>query len=227
MGEQSRFLELISKHKLIVAFACALLFHSVLIGVYWQFDARVSNTRFVELPLSVSIQLEDQAPEPIVEEVKQEVEKEVALEPEPTPTPTAKPQITSGLLTVKEESTQEAAEPRIKISPNSKEFRRFLRSETDDYIEKNPGTVGRFDRTFEVAPVEGYAEELSPYHSDSIPKGGNNDFAVAQDGRVTCVVRTLNMLDVTASPNFVSKDCTPKEKFELDLNKPNNGWMDR
>lgn len=216
-------MELISKHKLIVAFACALLLHSFLLGAYWQFDTSVSNTRFVEPPLSVSIQLEDQEPEPIVEEVKEEV----VLEPEPTPTPIAKPKVTSELLTVKEESTQEAAEPRIKISPNSKEFRRFLRSETDGYIEKNPRTVGRFDRTFEIAPVEDYAEELSPYHSDSIPKGGNNDFAVAQDGRVTCVVRTLNMLDVTASPNFVSKDCTPKEKFELDLNKPNNGWMDR
>lgn len=220
MEEQARFLELMSKHKLSVAFVLALLFHSVLIGPNWQFDTNISNTDFVEPPLSISIQLEAQPLEPVIEKQAEEQVK-------PEPTPSAKQRVISEILTVKEEPKQLAAQPRIKVSPNSNEFRRFLRSETDSYIEKNPGTVQGFDRTFEIAPVEDYAQELSPYHSDSIPKGGNNDFAVAQDGRVTCVVRTLNMLDVTASPNFVSKDCTPKEKFELDLNKPNNGWMDR
>lgn len=221
-------MEVISKHKLLIAFACALLFHSVLIGPNWQLDTNISNPGFVEPPLSVSIQVDEQAPEPTIEQTKEEVVKvEKEVKPEAEPTPLVEPRAISELLTTREESIQDTAQPRIKISPNSKEFRRFLRSETNSYIEKNPETVGRFDRTFEAAPLEGYAEELSPYHSGSIPKGGNNDFAVAKDGRVTCVVRTLNMLDVTASDNFVTKDCTPEKPFELDLNKPNNGWMDR
>jgi len=116
---------------------------------------------------------------------------------------------------------------KLQLSINSKEFRRFIESETERNANEAGKSIADFNQTFETAPLEGYAEELSPYHSDSIPKGGNNDFAVAKDGRVRCFVRTLNLLDGTAGANFVSKDCTPKKKFDLKLNQPNNGWSNR
>jgi len=114
----------------------------------------------------------------------------------------------------------------IQTSPQSTQFKRFLDSETDRYIKQNPGLIGEFDQTFNPLPGYESPKELAPGHPESIPRH-RTDFAQEANGKRTCLLKVPNLLNVHAGPNYVSKDCTREKEFELDLNKPNNGWTER
>lgn len=213
-----------------IAFIAASLVH---LWLFTQLELLGGNhvpniTIFREL--NVSFIQEQPKREPVKEELAPVNQKVVKPEqahkmPQAEAKVEVSPSRVSTDIIVAKPSNQDSG--KLQLSLNSKEFRRFLKSETERNSSEAAESIANFNQTFETAPTQEYAEELSPYHADSIQKGGNNDFALARDGRVTCVVRTLNMLDVTASPNYVGKDCTPEKKFELKLNQPNNGWTNR
>ena len=110
----------------------------------------------------------------------------------------------------------------IQTSLHSSSFKNFLRSETDNFTVKNPSSIERFDQTF-VEPL-GYQspEELSHLNGNPVP-ARSTTFSTEHKGKRTCYVKVMNLLDISASPSLVSKDCTPNKTFDLKLNKPNNG----
>lgn len=105
----------------------------------------------------------------------------------------------------------------IQTSPQSNSFKRWLKSETDSFIRQNPDSIANFDTTFDESKPYQAPKELAPGNPKSIPRGSTT-FVTQQKGKRTCMVKNLNLLDITAGPNFVAKDCTPEKKFTLNLN---------
>jgi hypothetical protein len=114
----------------------------------------------------------------------------------------------------------------IQTSPQSTSFKRWLSSETETHIRQNPSSVANFDMTFEKSILYQSPEELSPYNPKSTPRGSTT-FVTEHKGKRTCMVKNINLLDISAGPSFVAKDCTPENKFDLKLNRANNGWSQR
>ncbi len=223
---------LLKRQPWLIAFIAASLVHLWLFTQLELFSGIHAPAIIVYKELTVSLIPEQPNLEPEQQDPMQ-IDKNAieSIQKQKTPTPRADSKvdvtptrITDDLIVAKASSQ---TTDKLQLSLNSKEFRRFLKSETERNSKQAQESIANFNQSFEAPPLQDYAEELSPYHADSIQKGGNNDFALAQDGKVTCGVRTLNMLDVTASPNYVFKDCTPDEKFDLKLNQPNNGWTNR
>ncbi len=114
----------------------------------------------------------------------------------------------------------------IQTSPQSTSFKRWLSSETETYTHQNPSSIADFDTTFEEPKRYQSPTELSPYNPKSTPRGSTT-FVTEQKGKRTCMVKNINLLDISAGPSFVAKDCTPEKKFDLKLNRANNGWSQR
>jgi hypothetical protein len=108
-------------------------------------------------------------------------------------------------------STNDAG-PRITIqaSPHSTSFKRWLSSETESFIGQNPSSIIDFDTTFKQPTAYQSPAELSPYHRKSIPRGSTT-FDVEYKGKTTCLAKNINLLDITAGPSFVAKDCTSEK----------------
>lgn len=114
----------------------------------------------------------------------------------------------------------------IQTSLQSTSFKQWLSSETEIHINQNPSSVADFDTTFEESIPYLSPEELSPYNPKSITRGSTT-FVTEHKGKKTCMVKNINLLDISAGPSFVAKDCTPEKKFDLKLNRANNGWSQR
>ncbi|MEM7360428.1 MAG: hypothetical protein AAF431_15130 [Pseudomonadota bacterium] len=112
-------------------------------------------------------------------------------------------------------------------SVHSQAFENFLQQETQAQIERNQEQLQMFDQSFASpgirAPAEPTSRRTLVRHLSRTGVGMTED----EKGNRTCYALMHNMLDATAAPAILGKDCTPPRKFELDLEKPNNGWMDR
>jgi len=113
------------------------------------------------------------------------------------------------------------------VSPQSNFFKEWLQSETERYQASKPESLSSFRDSFdERSKVNKSEPALSPYMGNP-GAGGSTAFMTEHKGKRTCLVKIINMLDISSKPSFLGKDCTPKEQFVLNLNKPNNGWMER
>ena len=176
-----------------------------------------------------------QQPEPEPEQAKEAPAEEPIkdiVEPTPLlpsaeaePNPEAVP-IADDLVVATKPAKESEAIVMIQISSQSTLFKRWLKSETDSFANQAPESVGKFDQTFEATPVYESPEELSPYRRNSVPRASTT-FKTEYKGKRTCYVKDMNLLDISASPLLVTKDCTVEKKFDLQLNQPNNGWADR
>jgi hypothetical protein len=114
----------------------------------------------------------------------------------------------------------------IQTSLQSTSFKRWLSSETETYIHQNPSSITNFDTTFDVSKPYQSPTELSPYNPKSIPRG-RTTFVTEHKGKRTCMVKNIDLLDISAGPSFVAKNCTVEKKFDLNLKRANNGWSQR
>ncbi|MBL4670680.1 MAG: hypothetical protein JKX81_00360 [Arenicella sp.] len=192
------------------ALIAALCLHGLLLAQKLAFREAVQNKQS-SLRVTMLKQETDQA-EPDV--------KQQAIKP-------ASPSIKlDDVIAVKPSNSNDVARIAIQTSPQSTSFKRWLSSETETFIRQNPDSMANFDTTFEESIPHQSPKELSPYHPKSISRG-NTTFATEHKGKRTCMVRNINLLDISAGPSFVAKDCTTEKKFDLKLNRPNNGWSQR
>lgn len=201
----------------MIALAMAALAHIAVLAVKFSYQQVASSTESI-----ISVQL---ISEP--EEDKEEIEtaKPVhSTKPKPnqeTPLPIPRD------IIVAKPSTETAAEPKLKLQTNSDQFKRFLQQETDNYRVDNPQTVTEFSQTFEQSIIEDTSMVNDTPEARAQLRGIGVFAKQDKQGNRTCYGQIFNMLDVSAAPSYVGKDCTPEKKFELNMNKPNNGWMDR
>jgi len=104
----------------------------------------------------------------------------------------------------------------IQTSAQSNLFKYWLKSETEEFARQNPDSIANFDTTFNESKPYQAPKELAPDNPKSIPRGSTT-FVTQKKGKKTCMVKNLNLLDITAGPSFVAKDCTPEKKFILNL----------
>jgi len=226
-----------SVRNLSLAAGAALAIHLLLLALRIVSSPLLSNE---EIPITVNLKLDEvkeppidepeseppeaeQTPEPIVEQTIEPIAEAVSV-PEPR---AEKPEVNAQDLIIATKPSADVQEKiLIQTSPQSTQFKRFLDSETERFIQQNPDLIGAFDQSFEPPPVEESPIELASGNTQSISRG-RNAYATESNGRRTCGVKTLNLLDIHASPTYVGADCTPEKKFVLELNKPNNGWTER
>lgn len=212
-----------SVRNLSLAIAAAMFVHLLVLAQRLTVHAPLFSVE--ETPITVSIQTEDASEQPIDDvesesdtEQKQDAEEivEQALSPK-------EPKVkTVDLIIATKPSASLQEKIVIQALPHGNQFKRFLNSEGERYVSENPDSVSEFDKTFNAKSRYESPEELAPSHPESIPRG-RTDFAQESNGRRTCLLKVLNLIDIHASSNYVSKPCTPKKKFELKLNQPNNG----
>lgn len=204
-----------------LALVAALCLHGLLLVQKLAFK---EPSRLSQKPLSVTMLKQDLSePRPKAKLPKERETFEI-IEKAVKPSPTS---IKADQVIVVSPSTNRA-EPRVTIqtSTQSTSFKRWLNSETENFTGKNPDSINGFEKTFEPPTAYQSPEELSPYHRKSVPRGSTL-FDTEYKGKTTCVAKNINLLDITAGPSFVFKDCTSRKKFDLKLNRPNNGWSDR
>jgi len=216
-----------SMRNLSLAAGAALVIHLLVLAQRTVYTLPLLNE---EVPITVNIGLDEpeqpeleQKPEPIVEQTIEPIAEIVSvLEPR-----AEKPEVNAQDLIIATKPSADVQEKiLIQTSPQSTQFKRFLDTETERFIQQNPDLIGAFDQSFEPPPVEESPIELASGNTQSISRG-RNAYATESNGRRTCGVKTLNLLDIHASPTYVGADCTPEKKFVLELNKPNNGWTER
>ena len=225
------------KYSVYLAFIAAMLLHASLLLI----TRTIGNGPRVEPPLSVTL-IKEHAPEtpeetrqPSIEEPISSVEPEPVEEPqpnrepqpikEPQPTitkPTHTPVIASDILVDTRQSKNSQEKPNIQVSTQSESFKKWLALETDSFANKNSESVGKFNQSFKARSVYQSPKELSPFQGNP-SFGGSTDYVTEYKGKRTCHLEIINLLDASGSPTFITKDCTPPKKFELNLKQPNNG----
>ena len=219
---------------LLFAFCLALLLHTLFLSRTWLPSSDSSTA--IEKPLSVLLikdteepDLKPESQEEVIEPIEERPAPEKNIEEHLVNTP--KEELEPTVEIIVDQASSEDKESKIEVtqiqtSLNSRSFSRFIESETKNYAEEAPESVSKFDKTF--APQQYYKspEELNPL-SPKYTKPTRTDYAIERNGKRTCLLRIVNMLDITKGDSFVAQDCTPEKKFELDLNKPQNGWTKR
>ena len=226
------------RHFLAIAFCSAFLIHLLILSRSWT---TTSNTLLkLEVPLKVSlIELEENPEQLETKEALAIVQSDDLKTERIEETPTSERIIDEKVLNDLEEaslsnidsivdqpssksSSSLVTTTKIQTSLNSKDFVRFIESETENYAEDRPKSVSGFGETF--APEEYYKspEELNPRNPNYRPPAYRTDYAIESKGKRTCVLKIVNLLSTGGGDGFVYSDCTPEKKFELDLNKPKN-----
>ncbi len=206
-----------SNRVLLVAVTLAVLAHSSLLLITLDdYDL----TQIENQTLSISLVKEDPKPPP---EPKQAQTEKLQINPV---------QIEEVTAAQQDDDLVDEAKTRIQTSLMSNAFKSFVQRETDNYRNANPDSVEEFSTTFD--------ETITNY--ENIPLQTKRGLAQARatgvfmiqnkNGGRTCGASVPQLLsgsghDDGSTEMFLGKDCTPEKKFELNLNKPNNGWMDR
>jgi len=165
------------------------------------------------IPLNVVVQevRDEQALKQTLKEQEPQITQESDLEPEET----------QQIPAHKEEAvivsqTTEEKEDSIHVpSIHSKNFKNFLRLENESSLQANAEQVDIFNQSFEAPAVgttpEKTHERILARHLSRVGVGMTED----EKGRRTCYALIHNMLDISAGPSVLSRDCTPAKKFEL------------
>lgn len=115
----------------------------------------------------------------------------------------------------------------VQISQQSTFFKNWLKSETGSFTSKNPTSVDKFSQTFEAPPPKvDNSKEFTSHNRENIPRG-SGVFILENKGKITCGLKIDSLLSGDNSSGYVYRDCTPKKKFDLKLNQPNNGGKAR
>lgn len=98
---------------------------------------------------------------------------------------------------------------------HSQSFKSFLNSESDASVQRNPKQIESFRQSFE-APISDYSPEKTSRRT-LVKHLSRVGVAMTEDekGRRTCYGLIQNMLDISAAPSVLSRNCTSSKKFEL------------
>ncbi len=211
-----------SESRLLLAGSLAVLTHALLITTTLQTSKPVTRSAHtVSVTLLKEEQEEDRAPK----EEPSSADDQVAQQAKEF----ADTDVVSEIEVGDEgpEPTLETPKVRIQTSISGDLLKKFVQSETRRYQKKNPASVSQFSNTF-IKTVEKVEEiELDSREARAYIRGTSNFATQDKHGNRTCYGKIENFQDITAGPSYVANDCTPLKKFELNLNKPNNGWMNR
>ena len=155
-------------------------------------------------------------------------------EPQTTQTSDSKPEEVQIRTDLRKEQSVFVLQPSTKQdkpirvpSIHSKVFKNFLKQENELSLQENPEQLDTFDQSFEPPTLDYPAEQTDQRtlirHLNGVGVGMTED----EKGRRTCYALIQIMLDISAAPAVLSRDCTLPKRFEFSMNKPNNGWMDR
>lgn len=211
-----------SKREMCAALVLAVVVHGLLLLIRFSYQPM---TQVENQVLTVNFQSEQQtAPNLVTDE--QQAEDPQVVDPKPKQAPAK--------ATIVLQAADDSKEPTIAIqtSINSNAFKRLIQQETDDYREANPSSVSEFSKTFDEVTRE--VEEIPLMNKEGLAEAARTGVFMSQDkhGNRRCFASASKLLSggghaESLAGVMLGKDCTPKKKFELNLNKPNNGWMDR
>jgi len=205
------------KRSLLIAGALAICSHLLLISVDIATNRNIKKT--TETLRVTLIREVDEPPNP------------EATDPETT---TADKQTVDEVLATNSPSSDPTptSNSALQTSVTSLEFKGFIQRETESYRSANPQTVATFSESFKDAAKE---ENVVPFNTQQARAQARRVgvfMSEDKDGNRRCGAYVAQLLSGGGSAEgmpatFVGKDCTPKKKFELKLNNPNNGWMNR
>ena len=169
----------------------------------------------------------------VLKRVKEEpVSEPTLLEEKPQVTQSPEPQLkeereTADIRKEKPEivlQTSEKKEKSISVpSLDSKEFESIINEINELSIQNNPEQLEKFNHSFEPPKTDSPAQRNSEVEFSQHLRSAGVGMIINEDGSRTCYALIQNPWDVAAQPSVLSRDCTPKKKFKLDLNAPHNG----
>ena len=221
---------------LSLALLAALILHGVLLAQNLVFESYVTRS---EKPISVKLLVEKptkekpekEKSEPRKQAVPENAEPQQPEIEKPLP-PAVKPptQAADNLIVATKPSDELDQKITIQSSQRSRVFNNWLQSETKRFSDQNPQSIGRFDHTFNEPDIEKFPEELSHDNPKNLP-GHSGQFMVEKGGERYCGAKVDFLLsgdDFGGTGSYVdSEPCPRKQKFDLNLKKPNNGWTNR
>jgi len=211
------------KNKLWLAFILALLFHITLLNLKVT-PARLSS----QTKLSINVKLNSLS-DTLKEERKERVEDQIESLIDPLEAAVPKPEnqersvVKTNSVVIAKPTAQVSSTPKLKLSVNSGEFKRFLQQETATHQSNNPDEVQGFGNTFEESVATESVVTLGTVKAQTQLLSTGVFATQDKNGNRTCYAKIENMLDISASASFTSQDCTPKKNFDLKMDTPNNG----
>lgn len=206
-----------SLRNLAIATLLAALLHIALLAMSFS---PTKQTSFSHRTLLVSLAQNREPP--------QKTPPEELISPQlPSTLPNALPE---DILVTAPTPTNSVQEPKIKLqtSLDHRSIQKFVDQETELYRQENPESVNIFSQTFEPSgSATNNVLGTDSVHERAEIRGIGVFATQDKTGNRTCYAETLDLLDPAASSSSVGKDCTPKKKFDLQINKPNNGWTER
>ena len=205
-----------TKSPLILAIFLALISHALLLLFRVSFtppevsQAVAINVRLQEELIESAEQKSE--PEPQKQELKEEPSQQAKQIPSISPTEVI-------VKTVEPAEATSTTTAPIRLS----DFKNAIIQDAKNYFSNNPDKLDALDKTFEFksnkqAPVGGDIKEAQvQFHQRD---GGRT---IDENGKHTCSAIVRDLTSAKTGDYTVFSDCTPKKKFELDLNAPNNG----
>ena len=212
-----------SKSTLSIALVLAFISHTLLLLLKVSFSPPDVQQN---LPITVRLQEEiieptEQKSEPEPQKQSKEIEKQ-ELKKEPSQQAKPKPSISPReVITKTAEPTEETTTTTAPIRLS--DFKNVIIQDAKNYFSKNPDKLDALDKTFEFkstkqAPVTGESKEAQAQFRQR--DGGRT---IDENGKHTCFAIIRDLSSAQTDDFKVFTDCTPKKKFELDLDAPNNG----
>ena len=177
--------------------------------------------------LVINVQLQKTSPvEPAIpsQKVTQSSTKKASIEPlERKPRPTEV--IKSIANNSDDKQVDETLESKLQNNTiiSISDFRALISQEAVSYIKKNSKLIDEVDNTFEYKTNK--QAESSGNTPAAVMQASRTGVGktITKDGRHLCYAVIYDLSQPQAGESRTWQDCTPKKKFILDLNAPDNG----
>ncbi len=210
------------RNQLVKSAAAALCLHVLLIAYpLFSWNSRL-NSNLATKAITVKLQKYDVDEKQLEQNLADEVEV-----PSSTVTPPAVFPIKSKARPSTDNKIVE--QPPHKPIPSSA-VNAFVERSTQSYFESNPHVLDRLDSTFEFKQRQ--RDEVISLDSaeakiDAFRNGVGK--TVSKSGKHVCYAVIYDLASGSAGigDQIVGKDCTPQEKFSLNIDQPDNGYATR
>jgi len=203
-----------NKSTIFVASLLALVCHAALLLVNYSIRTYEDKKPFI-----VDVFIEKEVSEtPSKKEASLEEKGPVVVEESVQPLDT-RPSIASEVITKSSEpSKKNDSTESIPLS----DLNSFIVNEAKSFVSNNPDKMDALNETFKYKPnIPVYEPTTIEARNQAIQQGGGR--IVLENGRHVCFAIIQDLSSANSGSYSVGADCTPKQKFILDMNAPNNG----
>ena len=206
-----------NKSTFFIASLLALVCHAALLLVNYSIKTHEDNKPFI-----VDVFIEKEVSETPSEKDASLEEKDPVIVEESVQPLDTKPSIASASEVITKSSEPSKKNESSESIPLS-DLNSFIVNDAKSFVSNNPDKMDALSETFKYKPNIPVYEptNIDEARNQASQQGGGR--RILENGRHVCFAIIQDLSSANTGSYTVAGDCTPKQKFILDMNAPNNG----